>query len=277
MLHRGTFLAPAAGPGGSAKPTARPLVLATTTSTRDSGLLDALVPVFTMETGIRVETVAVGSGEALALGRRGEADALLVHSPHAEETFMSEGEGILRLAVMHNDFVLTGPGVDPAGVRGLPVLRALAKIASAGALFVSRGDQSGTHAKELELWRKADLRPGGAWYESAGRGMGETARIAAERRAYTLVDRGTWLALGLGTGTAVLCEGDADLRNPYHVLVVSPEKHPGVRVDEARRLAGWLVSPATRERIAGFGRERHGRPLFVPDGAAAASAGEGTT
>ena len=219
----------------------------------------------------------MGSGEALALGRRGEADALLVHSPSAEDSFMRAGQGVLRLPVMHNDFVLVGPEADPAAVRGLSVLRAFAGIAAAAAPFVSRGDQSGTHAKELELWGKADLRPGGDWYVRAGRGMAETAGIAIERRAYTLIDRGTWLALGPRPGASVLCEGDPELRNPYHVLVVSPARHPGARVDEARRFAEWLVSPGTQERIAGFGRERHGRSLFVPDAGAAASAGEGTT
>jgi len=271
MLHPGFILTLAAGLGGFVPPAVEEsLILATTTSTRDSGLLDALLPAFAEETGIRVETLAVGSGEALVMGRRGAADVLLVHSPSAEEAFMGEGQGDLRLAVMHNDFVLAGPGADPAGVRGLPVIPALGKIAAAGAPFVSRGDQSGTHAKELDLWRKADLRPGGDWYVSTGLGMGETARIAVERRAYTLIDRGTCLAMGTNPGLSVLCEGGPDLRNPYHVLVVSPGMHPGVHVREARRFAEWLVSPGTQERIAGFGRARHGRPPFVPDARVAA-------
>jgi tungstate transport system substrate-binding protein len=277
MLHPGLLLTLAAGLGGFVKPAPASLTLATTTSTRDSGLLAALVPAFAADAGIEVETIAVGSGEALALGRSGGADVLLVHSPAAEEAFMSEGHGLLRLAVMHNDFVLAGPAADPAGARGLPVLAALAKVAAAGAPFVSRGDRSGTHAKELELWAKAGLRPGGDGYRVTGLGQGETARVAAGRQAYTLVDRGTCLALGADLGLSVLCEGGPDLRNPYHVLVVDPARHPRVRVREARRFAEWLVSPATRERIAGFGRERHGRSLFVPDAGAADAAGGGTT
>ena len=242
------------------------LILATTTSTQDSGLLDVLVPAFEAKTRVKVRTIAVGSGEALAMGRRGDADVLLVHSPAAEEDFMSEGQGVQRLAVMHNDFVLVGPSADPAGVKGLDAVEAFRKIAAAKARFASRGDQSGTHKKELDLWKKAGVEPAGQdWYVSTGQGMGETARIAAEKQAYTLIDRGTCLAMGSRVGLPVLCEGAKDLLNPYHVIVVSPDKHPKVHVRAARRFAEWLVSPQIQKRIGEFGREKYGRPLFVPD------------
>ena len=266
MVNPEIVLKMSADPGGSVKRgPGDPLTLATTTSVRDSGLLDGLVPACEAETGIHVEAVAVGSGEALALGRRGAADALLVHSPAAEEAFVREGHAALRLAVMHNDFVLAGPAADPARIRGLSAAGAMARIAAARATFVSRGDQSGTGTREMELWRKSGVVAGGDHYVRTGKGMGETVRIAAERRAYVLVDRGTYLALGAPLGLAVLCEDDPDLRNRYHVLVVSPEKHAGVRVGAARRFAEWLVSPGAQRRIADFGRAQHGRPLFVPD------------
>jgi len=242
------------------------LILATTTSTQDSGLLDDLLPRFEKATGVRVKTIAVGSGEALVMGRRGDADVLLVHSKAAEDEFMAGGFGALRLDVMYNDFVLVGPPSDPAGVRGRPVLEALRRIAAKGALFASRDDRSGTHARELALWKEASVDPGGKpWYVATGQGMGETARIASEKEAYTLADRGTFLALRKSLHLAVLVEGDATLRNSYRVLVVSPEKHPKVRAAAARRFAEWLVSEEAQRAIGAFGRERFGQPLFVPD------------
>ncbi|MHB8797186.1 MAG: ABC transporter substrate-binding protein [Thermoanaerobaculia bacterium] len=242
------------------------LILATTTSTQDSGLLDDLLPRFEKATGIRVKTIAVGSGEALAMGRRGDADVLLVHSRAAEDEFLAGGFGALRLDVMYNDFVLVGPPSDPASVRGLPALDAVKRLAEKGALFASRDDRSGTHARELDLWRRAGIDPKGkSWYVATGQGMGETARIASEKRAYTLADRGTFLALRKSLDLAVLVEGDATLRNSYRVLVVSPEKHPKVRAAAARRFAEWLVSEEAQRAIGAFGRERFGQPLFVPD------------
>lgn len=242
------------------------LILATTTSTQDSGLLDDLLPRFEKATGLRVKTIAVGSGEALAMGRRGDADVLLVHSKAAEDEFMAGGFGALRLDVMYNDFVLVGPPSDPAGVRGRTILDSLRRISGAGALFASRDDRSGTHARELDLWKKAGIDPKGkAWYVATGQGMGETARIASEKKAYTLADRGTFLALRKTLDLAVLVEGDASLRNSYRVLVVSPEKHPKVRAAAARRFAEWLVSDEAQRAIGAFGRERFGQPLFVPD------------
>jgi len=242
------------------------LILATTTSTQDSGLLDVLLPAFEAKSGIKVKTIAVGSGEAIAMGRRGDADVLLVHSKAAEDAFMADGYGSLRLDVMHNDFLVVGPPADPAGLKGLEAAEAFKKIAAAGAAFASRGDQSGTHARELDLWKKAGVDPAGrGWYVSTGQGMGETARIASEKRAYTLIDRGTYLAMQAKLELAPLAEGGKDLLNSYRVIVVNPEKHPKVHAASARTLAEWLVSPEGQKWIGDFGREKFGRSLFVPD------------
>jgi tungstate transport system substrate-binding protein len=245
---------------------ARSLILATTTSTQDSGLLDFLLPAFEQKSGIRVKTVAVGSGEALAMGRRGDADVLLVHSRDAEDAFMEEGHGLLRWDVMVNDFVVVGPIEDPARIQGADVVKAFRRIAAAGAPFISRGDESGTHSREMGLWKKAGVDPEEQRrYASAGQGMGATARIASEKQAYTLVDRGTYLALASSLDLVVLCEGSEDLLNTYRVIVVAPAKHPKVHVREARRFAKWLVSPEAQKMIGEFGLEEFGRPLFVPD------------
>ncbi len=247
-------------------PAHRVVVLATTTSTQDSGLLDVLVPLLEEQRGIVAKVLAVGSGEALAMGRRGDADVLLVHSPQDEEAFMAEGCGLLRLAVMHNDFLVVGPAADPAGARGLGVVEALGRIAAAGAPWASRGDRSGTHRREQELWRKSGLpEPSWAGALSTGQGMGETARIASEKGAYTLVDRGTFLALRATLDLIVVAEGGAELLNPYHVIVVNPERAPGVHAAEAREVAEWLVSAPVQRVIGDFGRAELGQPLFVPD------------
>ena len=253
--------------GGAAPLSAQPsLILATTTSTQDSGLLDDLLPRFEAATGIRVKTIAVGSGEALAMGRRGDADVLLVHSRAAEVDFMAQRFGSLRLDVMCNDFVLVGPPADPAGIRGLPAADALKRVADRGALFVSRDDRSGTHARELGLWKQAGIDPTGKpWYVATGQGMGETARVASEKRACTLADRGTFLALRRSLDLAILVEGGEELRNSYRVIVVSPAKHPKTRAKEARRFAEWLVTPEAQKAIGAFGRQKYGQPLFVPD------------
>jgi tungstate transport system substrate-binding protein len=256
-------LLPAAG--CSSRSTAPAVTLATTTSTQDSGLLDLLVPRFREQTGIEVKVVAVGTGQALELGRRGDADVLLVHDPTAEERFVAEGFGVERRPVMYNDFVLVGPTADPAGIRGeASAARALARIAGAGAPFVSRGDESGTHQKERALWRRAGAEPKGDWYVSAGAGMGQVLRMASEKRAYTLTDRGTYLALRKGLDLAVLVEGDRVLANPYHVIVVSPARHPHVHAEAARRFADYLLAPEAQRLIAEFGTDRHGQPLFFP-------------
>jgi tungstate transport system substrate-binding protein len=241
----------------------RTLTLATTTSTQSSGLLDVLVPRFRAVTGIEVKVVAVGTGQALELGRRGDADVLLVHDPDAEQRFMDEGFGTDRREVMHNDFVLIGPPADPAGVKGqTSAAEAFARIARRGSPFVSRGDESGTHQKEKAVWRQAGVEPRGDWYLSAGGGMGQVLRLASEKRSYTLSDRGTFLALRQGLDLPVLVEGDPLLVNPYHVISVNPAKHPHVHRGEAQEFADFLLSPGGKDLIGDFGRDRFGQPLF---------------
>ena len=244
---------------GSAEGT---MFLATTTSTRDTGLLDVLVPAFERATACRVKTLAVGSGDALKLGERGDADVLLVHSPAAEEDFMRGHHGSSRLAVMHNDFVLVGPPSDPAGVVGAAgAPAAFRRLAQARAPFVSRGDDSGTNVKELDIWREAGVRPRGDWYVETGQGMGETLTIAGQKQGYTLSDRGTFLATK-SLDLKIVVQGGAALRNPYHVIVV---RHEGVNTGCAKAFSSWITSPSTQRTIARFGVPRYGRPLFFPD------------
>jgi tungstate transport system substrate-binding protein len=252
------------GAGASSPPDRGTLLLATTTSTRDSGLLDELLPRFERQSGCTVKTLAVGSGEAMELGERGDADVLLVHSPEDEEAFMAEGHGASRKAVMHNDFVLLGPPADPAGIRQADdAPDALARIADREASFASRGDDSGTHAKELALWEAAGVEPEGDWYLETGQGMGETLTIAGQKQAYTLSDRGTFLAAE-NLGIELLHEGGAALLNPYHVIVVEGED---VSRECAERFSTWITAPTTQRAIEGFGVEEFGEPLFVADAA----------
>lgn len=238
----------------------RPVVLATTTSTYDTGLLDHLVPGFQRATGLTVKTVAVGTGQALEMGRRGEADVLLVHAPTKELEFVAAGHGRGRRPVMHNDFVIVGPREDPAEIRGgADAAAALQAISRASARWVSRSDRSGTHTKELDLWRAAGIEPAGAWYAETGQGMGATLRIASEQRAYALSDRGTFIATE-NLALEVLAEGDPRLHNPYHVIeVVGAE----VNASGASKLAGFFVERGTQEAIRDF--RFHGRELFTPD------------
>nr|WP_290668811.1 substrate-binding domain-containing protein [Ardenticatena sp.] len=244
----------------------RDVILATTTSTRDSGLLDVLIPQFEAQSGYRVKMIAVGTGAALQMGRDGNADVLLVHAPDAEEMFMREGHGEARFPVMHNDFVLVGPPDDPAQVRGHTITTALQRIAERQSLFISRGDDSGTHKKERALWREAGLTPDGQrWYNETGQSMGATLTIASEKQAYTLTDRGTFLAMRNALALDILVEGDARLFNPYHVIIVSPQKHPTVNAEGARAFAEFLIAPDTQATIGAFGVETFGQPLFVPD------------
>jgi tungstate transport system substrate-binding protein len=250
-----------AGSAGS-PPDRGAMLLATTTSTRDSGLLDELLPSFEKASGCTVKTLAVGSGEAIELGEKGDADVLLVHSPADEEEFMDGGHGASRHAVMHNDFVLVGPADDPAGTKGSPnAPDALTRIADAEASFASRGDDSGTHAKELSLWEAAGTQPGGAWYIETGQGMGETLTIADQKQAYTLSDRGTFLATE-NLDAEVLVEGGRALLNPYHAIVVRGDKVNG---ECAREFSSWITSPSTQKTIGRFGVEQYGERLFVPD------------
>ncbi len=241
------------------------LILATTTSTQDSGLLDELVPMFEEETGYNVKTVAVGTGQALEMGAKGEADVLLVHAPASEAELVATGVTGRRLLVMHNDFVVVGPEADPAGIAGLAPVEALGRIAGQDAQFVSRGDDSGTHKLELQLWEQAAIQPAGGWYEESGQGMGATLQIASQKQAYTVSDRATYLANEAKEGTAILIEGDAALLNVYHVIELTEKA--GDRVDEeaGRAFADFMVAPETQEVIASFGVDRFGQPLFVPD------------
>jgi tungstate transport system substrate-binding protein len=248
------------------------LTLATTTSTQDSGLLDMLVPRFREQTGIEVKVVAVGTGQALQLGRRGDADVLMVHAPAAEKKFMDEGFGSWWREVMYNDFVVVGPPADPAGIRGQKsVSSAFTQIARRGSTFISRGDESGTHQKEKEIWRRAGIEPKGEWlgewYLQSGAGMGQVLRMADEKRAYTLTDRGTFLALRKGLDLVILCEGDPLLVNQYSVILVNPKKHPHVNKEATQKFADFLLAPETQKAIAEFGKDRFGQSLFFPGSA----------
>ncbi len=249
------------------------LLLATTTSTQDSGLLDVLLPAFQAESGIEVRAVAVGSGQALELGRRGDADVLLTHSPKAEEEFISEGFGTDRRPVMHNDFVLLGPASDSAHVAGdSSIVEALRKVAESQSQFISRGDDSGTHVRELQIWdnvfddeaTKAE-ELASDWYLESGSGMAQTLRIAFEKQAYTLSDRSTFLTYEGDIDLVVLCELDPLLLNHYSVIVVSRERHPHVHTEAAEQFADFLTEGAGRDIISTFGVEEYGQPLFVPD------------
>ena len=243
------------------------LILATTTSTENSGLLDELIPAFEAEHDYRVTVIAVGSGAAIAMGERGDADVLLVHSPAAEQAFVEAGYGIERARVMHNDFVLVGPPSDPAAVSGRDITGAMAAIHEAGASFVSRGDDSGTHARERAVWGVAGFDPptGAGWYAESGQGMSATLTIAAETEAYTLTDRATYLATADRDRLAILVEGAEALLNVYHVIVVNPERHDGLNTEGARAFRAFLLEPATQERISAFGVDTWGEPLFTGD------------
>jgi tungstate transport system substrate-binding protein len=251
----------------AAQPAQKNIILATTTSTQDSGLLDELLPVFEKKTGYFVKTIAVGSGQAMAMGSKGEADVLLVHSPTAEKKFMAEGNGINRRLVMHNDFIIAGPPSDPAKIKKMKkASEAFKKIAASGSLFISRGDNSGTHAKEKDIWKAAGLKyEGQKWFQQTGLGMGQTLSVAAEKKAYTLADRGTYLALKKNLGLDILVEGDSILLNIYHVIEVNPKKWPKVNSAGAKAFADFMVSRETQGTIKTFGVNKYGSPLFFPD------------
>ncbi len=247
--------------------TQKTIILATTTSTQDSGLLDVLIPIFEKKTGYFVKTIAVGSGQAMAMGQKGEADVLLVHSPAAEKKFVAEGYGINRRIIMHNDFVIVGPPTDPAKIKGIKLAsEAFKKIASAKALFLSRADKSGTHVKEMDIWKKSGIDPEGEkWYQQTGLGMGQTLNVTAEKKGYTLADRGTYLALKKNLGLDILIEGDAILLNIYHVIEVNPDKWPKVNAAGGKAFADFMVSKETQNIIKTFGVDKFGSPLFFPD------------
>ena len=260
-----TAVPPAPEPTIPANPN---LILATTTSTQDSGLLDVLIPVFETETGYTVQTVAVGSGQAMKMGEEGNADVLLVHAPASEVAFMEDGFGKDRALIMHNDFIIVGPANDPAAIKGRSIVDALKLINDEGADFVSRGDDSGTHKAELNLWKKAELDPKGAapaWYLESGQGMGATLTIASEKSAYTLTDRATYLANKANMQLEILVEGDRALLNVYHVITVNSDKWPKANYDGAIAFLKFMTEPSTQEIIARFGVDKYGQPLFYPD------------
>jgi tungstate transport system substrate-binding protein len=267
VLSAAVFLLALAMPAAAA-PAQKNLILATTTSTQDSGLLDVLIPIFEKKTGYFVKTIAVGSGQAMAMGEKGEADVLLVHSPAAEKKFVAQGNGLNRLIIMHNDFVIVGPAADPAGIKGAKTTpEAFKKIAAAGALFASRGDNSGTHVKEKDVWKAAGINPEGQkWYQSTGLGMGQTLNVAAEKKCYTLADRGTYLSLQKNLGLPILMQGDPILLNVYHVIEVNPAKWPKVNTEGGKAFSAFMVSPEMQGGvIKTFGVEKYGGPLFFPD------------
>jgi len=244
------------------------LRLATTTSTENSGLLSVLLPPFEKILNLKVDVVAVGTGKAIKLGENGDADVILVHARSMEDKFVNDGYGVNRRDVMHNDFVIVGPTADPAGVKHAKTAsEAFSKIAAKQSMFVSRGDQSGTHKMELGLWGKAGIKPSGSWYLESGCGMGEVLVIANEKSAYTLTDRGTYLAFQMGKkiDLPVLCEGDLVLFNPYGIIAVNPERHPHVDYVKAMALIGWMTGQQGQKIIKEFGKDTFGEPLFSPD------------
>jgi tungstate transport system substrate-binding protein len=244
----------------------RSVILATTTSTQDSGLLDVLVPIFEKESGYLVKTIAVGSGQAMKMGEKGEADVLLIHSPAAEKKFMADGFGVTRHLVMHNDFIIVGPPADPAKIKGASAVDALKRIAKTGAIFVSRGDNSGTHAKEKGLWKGAAINPDGQkWYQQTGIGMGQSLNVAAEKKGYILTDRATYLALNKELGLIILNEGDSKLLNVYHVIELNAIKWPKINAQGGKAFADFMVAKTTQAVIGRFGVEKFGAPLFFPD------------
>lgn len=250
----------------TSQPTNTALILATTTSTQDSGLLDVLVPQFEQKTGYKVKTIAVGTGAALAMGEKGEADVLLVHAPSSEKKLIDEKTGINYQLIMHNDFVLVGPSSDPAKIKGIKTTRdAFKAIAESKSIFVSRGDDSGTHKMEKDLWKKANITPSGSWYQESGSGMGQTLTIASDKEGYTLADRATYLATKKNLKLDILLEGDASLLNIYHVMQVNPEKFPKVNKDGAKAFVDFLINPSTQKVIGEFGKDKFAQSLFFPD------------
>lgn len=263
LLLLAVFLA-ACAPPAPANPN---LILATTTSTQDSGLLDELIPLFEEQTGYTVQTVAVGSGEAMKMGEEGNADVLLVHAPSSEVAFMEGGFGKDRFLVMHNDFIIVGPSSDPAGIKGMATAaEAFTTIFNAGASFITRGDDSGTHKKELALWKAAGLDPAGqTWYIETGQGMGASMTVASEKQAYILTDRATYLANKDNYQLEVLVEGEPGLLNVYHVITVNPEKWTEMNYEGALAFANFMVASKTQAVISEFGKDKFGQPLFFPD------------
>lgn len=239
------------------------ITVASTSSTENSGLFGHILPLFTEETGIKVRVIAQGTGQALETARRGDADVVFVHAPAQEEAFVANGYGVQRIDVMYNDFVIVGPGDDPANVRDAADARsAVAAIARAGVPFASRGDDSGTHVAEMNLWAAAGIVPAGQWYLSTGSGMGATLNTAAQVLAYALTDRGTWLSFENRGALEIVFEGDDALLNPYGIILVNPERHPHVKAEQGQAFIDWIVSGAGQKAIAGY--TANGEQLFFP-------------
>lgn len=240
------------------------MILATTTSTQDSGLLDVLIPMFEKENNVKVKTIAVGTGQALEMGTKGEADALLVHAPAAEKAVVDTGDAINYKRVMYNDFILVGPKENPADVSGDDIMAAFKKLSDAKATFVSRGDDSGTNKKELAIWEMDNIKPAGEWYVSTGQGMGQTLQVAAEKKGYVLTDRATWLAQEKNLNTLeIVVEGGKDLMNIYHVMQVNPEKHDKINSKDAKKFVEFMVDAITQDVIEDFGKKEYGQSLFI--------------
>jgi tungstate transport system substrate-binding protein len=257
--------APLLGTGGPVSDQSSVVILSTTTSTQDSGLLDVLVPMFERKSGLTVKTISVGTGQALALAARGEADVTLAHAPGLEKKYVGDGKMSNRRLVMYNDFVIIGPPDDPAKIKGLPkAVDALERIAESRARFVSRGDKSGTHVLEQGLWKQAGIEPKGAWYIESGQGMGQTLGIANDRRAYTLTDRGTYLAFHRRVDLPILVEKDRPLLNIYSVMEVNPANGPRVNAAGGKAFAEFMLTSETQAVIKAFGVDKYGQPLFVP-------------
>jgi len=241
------------------------LKVSSTTSTDNSGLFTALNPPFEKKYNCRVDVIAVGTGKALEIGASGDVDVVFVHSRPDEDKFMADGSGVNRRDVMYNDFIIIGPPDDPARIKGMKdAEKALAAIAKKGSMFISRGDESGTHKKEKEIWEKAGIKPQGKWYAESGQGMGGVIQIANEKRAYTLTDRGTYLAYSKKVDLPVLCEGDQKLFNPYGIMAVNPAKHANVNYTLAMAYIAWVTSPEGQKIIRQFGVDTFGQPLFIP-------------
>jgi tungstate transport system substrate-binding protein len=259
------LLAVAVTPLHAQPPASRTMILSTTTSTQDSGLLDVLVPQFERKTGYSVKTISVGTGQALALAARGEADVTLAHAPALEKKYVDEGKMLNRRLVMYNDFAIIGPEADPAKIKGeKSAVAALTRIAEAKARFVSRGDKSGTHTLELNLWKQAGITPAAPWYIESGQGMGATLGIADDRQAYTITDRATLLAFAKRVGLKVMVEGDRPLLNIYSVMEVNPANGPKVNAAAGKAFADFMLSSETQQTIKTFGVDKYGQPLFVP-------------
>jgi tungstate transport system substrate-binding protein len=262
LLALGLLLLPLAH---AADPASRSVILSTTTSTQDSGLLDVLIPLFEKQTGYNVKTVSVGTGQALALAAKGDADVALVHAPSLEKQYVADAKLLNRRLVMYNDFVIIGPKEDPAKIKSAKTaLAALKLIEQSKSRFVSRGDNSGTHNLEKSLWKEAGLQPKGDWYIEAGQGMGATLGIANERDAYTITDRGTLLALGKRVNLPILVEGDKALLNIYSVMEVNPANGPRINTAGGKAFADFMVAPQTQNVIKNFGVDKFGQSLFVP-------------